>query len=163
MTLSGVATDLVDGDLSSAIRWTSLLDGLLGTGSSISTATLSAGEHQVTLSATDSAGLTGTTDVLVIVYDSANSTPSISMSSPAENAQFFVGDAVRLQGNATDPEQGNIRTRMQWSSNLDGALGTGSPLTIRTLRAGEHTIKAMVTDNGGAKAAITRTITVRPR
>lgn len=163
LTLSGVATDLVDGDLSSAIRWTSLLDGLLGTGSSISTATLSAGEHQVTLSATDSAGLTGTTDVLVIVYDSANSTPSISMSSPAENAQFFVGDAVRLQGNATDPEQGNIRTRMQWSSNLDGALGTGSPLTIRTLRAGEHTIKAMVTDNGGAKAAITRTITVRPR
>lgn len=159
--IEGTATDAIDGDLSSTIQWTSLLDGLIGSGASISTASLSGGEHAVTLSVTDSAGLTGTSQVSIYVDAWPNSIPAVSITSPANNAQFILGDAIRLQGNATDPEQGNIRSSIQWSSDLDGALGAGSPLTVRTLRVGDHTIKAMVTDNAGAKAAVTRTVRVR--
>ncbi len=162
-TIAGSASDEVDGDLSSSIRWTSLLDGLIGTGASISTAPLSPGRHAMTLSVTDSAGLTATGLISIIVDAYPNSVPTVSITAPANNAQFYVGDAVRLQGAASDAEQGNMNSLIQWSSNLDGALGRGTPLTVRTLRAGDHTIKAMVTDNAGAKAAVTRTIRVRTR
>src|SRR5262249_3588351 len=38
---------------------------------------------------------------------------------------------------------------IQWTSDLDGALGSGAARTITTLRPGVHTITARVTDAGG--------------
>jgi YD repeat-containing protein len=163
ITLTGEAYDVIDGDLSENIRWTSILDGLVATGPHLATSTLSAGFHDIVLSATDSAGLAGLNNVGIIVSSPSNQAPTVRITSPADGTQFFTGDQVRLRGTASDPESGDIRASIQWSSDLDGALGTGSSRTITNLRVGDHTIKALIADGAGAKAAWTIMVRIRPR
>ena len=55
VTFSGVAGDLEDGDLSSSITWSSDVDGLIGTGATVTTSTLTATAHTVTATVTDGA------------------------------------------------------------------------------------------------------------
>jgi len=55
ITLSGTATDVEDGDLGLSIVWSSSLDGSAGTGATVN-ASLSAGNHTLTATVTDSDG-----------------------------------------------------------------------------------------------------------
>jgi hypothetical protein len=75
ITFSGTATDFEDGDLTQSLVWSSSLDGELGRGGSVQ-ASLSAGEHMITLMATDSQGASGTDAVTItvvnLVYGDAN-------------------------------------------------------------------------------------------
>ena len=67
LTLTGSASDPQDGVLSgSSLVWSSDIDGVLGTGNRIS-ATLSPGNHTITLTATDSSGQTGTAETTLAV------------------------------------------------------------------------------------------------
>ncbi len=66
VTLSATASDLEDGNLSASIVWTSSLDGQIATGSS-SWAWLSIGTHTITASVTDSAGVSDSESVTVVV------------------------------------------------------------------------------------------------
>jgi chitinase len=60
VSLYGTAYDLEDGALTGeALRWSSSLDGDLGTGEGISTVDLSTGRHVITLRVTDSDGMVG--------------------------------------------------------------------------------------------------------
>jgi hypothetical protein len=54
--LTAVATDHLDGSISSSVVWTSDLDGQVGTGANLST-TLSEGPHTITATATNSDGV----------------------------------------------------------------------------------------------------------
>jgi hypothetical protein len=64
---SATASDLEDGPLSqSSLVWQSSIDGQLGTGEAFQ-GPLSAGDHLITLVATDSAGATGTSTVNITV------------------------------------------------------------------------------------------------
>ena len=65
-TVEGPATDPEDGNLNASLLWTSSLDGALG-GTGIVTPMLSAGVHIVTLSVTDSGGLSSSQSVTVTV------------------------------------------------------------------------------------------------
>jgi hypothetical protein len=57
ITFSGSGTDEEDGDLNgSSLVWTSDIDGTIGTGTTVITSALSAGDHEITLTATDSEG-----------------------------------------------------------------------------------------------------------
>jgi uncharacterized protein YjiK len=67
VTFSGTASDAEDGDLTAGLAWRSDLDGPLGTGGSVSTATLSEGTHTVTAETTDSMGLADSAQVGVTV------------------------------------------------------------------------------------------------
>ncbi|MEM7129555.1 MAG: hypothetical protein AAF702_24695 [Chloroflexota bacterium] len=76
ITFQGNAADLEDGTLSdSALRWTSDLDGELGTGSLLSVG-LMPGTHRITLTATDSANETATATITVNVNSHGSSTAS---------------------------------------------------------------------------------------
>src|SRR5207302_8636217 len=55
-SFTATATDVEDGNLASALIWTSSRDGFLGTSAHITVSTLSAGTHVITASATDTAG-----------------------------------------------------------------------------------------------------------
>src|SRR6185295_15652956 len=55
--LEASATDAEDGDLGAGVRWTSSLDGALGTGGTID-ATLGVGTHTITASVSDQHGVT---------------------------------------------------------------------------------------------------------
>jgi hypothetical protein len=77
VSLSGRAYDDQDGGLYSeaALVWSSDRDGILGRGRSLNLETLSAGPHTITLSATNSIGLTGSASVTITIEAFAG-TPS---------------------------------------------------------------------------------------
>ena len=140
----GSATDTEDGTISSRLTWTSSIDGALGTGASFNKV-LSAGTHVITASVTDSGGLATSKQVSVTV-SAANTAPTVSIISPINDASW-QGSSF-FYGSATDTQDGNLSSRLAWTSSIDGALGTGASFT-KVLSAGAHVITASVTDSGG--------------
>lgn len=63
----GSALDAEDGDISINIQWQSSIDGLLGTGDTIFQ-TLTAGNHTITATSTDSGNLSSSDNITVNVY-----------------------------------------------------------------------------------------------
>lgn len=155
LTFSGSANDREDGSLSTAISWTSSVDGYMGSGPNVAW-TPSAGNHIVTASVTDSKGYTASQKVSVAV-SVPNTTPSVSISAPTNNSNVAAGATVSFSGSATDPEEGNITARLVWASNLDGPIGMGGSFS-KALSSGTHNVSATVTDGGGATAS--RNVTV---
>lgn len=74
-----------------------------------------------------------------------------SVGSPAT----FTLDA---SGTATDPELGNVSASIAWSSDVDGALGTGASISSVPLSAGPHVITATF-DDGTNIVTATRNVT----
>ncbi|MGA1267322.1 MAG: zinc-dependent metalloprotease family protein, partial [Phycisphaerales bacterium] len=74
---TATASDYEDGNLGSALSWSSSLDGDLGTGASLATSGLSLGTHVVTASVTDSASNTSTDTVTITVIDGSAATLTI--------------------------------------------------------------------------------------
>jgi PKD repeat protein len=161
--LQGSATDAEDGTLSgAALAWRSSLDGALGTGLSVS-AMLSRGVHTLTLTATDSMAATGATSVTVSVNAPNNQPPMATISAPASMQTVFEGTPVVFSGTGSDPEDGPLSgMALSWTSSRDGALGTGSPLSISTLTAGDHTITLIARDSGGNTGTATVLVRVLP-
>jgi Matrixin/Fibronectin type III domain len=93
VSFSGSADDGQDGNLTAAIRWTSSVDGQIGTGGSFSRI-LSSGVHTITASVTDSAGLTTSSQVTITV-----SAPAVS-TAPTSGATL-TARAYKVKGNQT--------------------------------------------------------------
>lgn len=51
---------------------------------------------------------------------------------------------------------------MQWSSSLDGSLGSGAEFPVAGLSLGVHTITVTATDGQGASASASVQVTVLP-
>lgn len=77
--------------------------------------------------------------------------PSLTITSPAHGAT--VTASTTLSATATDPQDGNRAAFVQWTSNRQGALGTGSPLNVTFTHFGRHLITATVSDTSGTKIA----------
>jgi len=81
------------------------------------------------------------------------SPPVVVISSPADNSVFDKGDTITFNATATDAEDGNIGSLIEWY--MGGVLiGTGPSFTIdtatsTTLGPGHHIIVAQVTDPQG--------------
>ncbi len=123
VVFTGTATDAEDGGLESVLAWTSSLDGVLGTGPSVSVTTLSAGTHTITASAL------------------VNAAPSVVILGPPDASTFVPGEPVHLAAGASDAEDGDLRHAISWSSSLDGPLGSGATLDVTTLRSGTHVVR----------------------
>ncbi len=75
--------------------------------------------------------------------------PTVAITMPADYAVFEITDTVSFAGSANDLEDGVLTGALAWSSDIDGAIGSGGgPSTM--LSAGYHTVTASVTDSGGA-------------
>lgn len=100
------------------------------------------GTHHVTVSVGDgNEGLATVTFDLVV--ENVNDAPVIVSVQPSDGAQFKEGELVRLLVEATD-EDGDTLT-YTWMEG-DTELGAGSPLSLKDLSPGIHTIKLVVTD-----------------
>src|SRR6185295_11873990 len=156
VVLTGTATDPEQTDLSAAIDWTSDLDGSLGTGASVSVSTLQSGTHVITATIVDAGGKTDSATVSIVV----NGAPTVTITAPAPDSVYNAGDTVVLTGTALDPEQTDLSPAIDWSSDLDGPLGSGASMSVYTLRPGAHVITASVTDAGGKSDSATVSVTV---
>ncbi len=163
LTFTGSGTDPEDGALmGAALEWSSSRDGVIGTGASISSTTLTAGMHVVTLVGRDAGGNTGTATVNVQVLP-MNAAPTVSITAPANNTSIVAGTSLTFSATASDPEDGALTgTSVRWSSSIDGTLGTGVSLTTASLAQGSHTITVTATDSGGRSASASISLTVTP-
>ncbi len=177
ITFTGTGTDAEDGDLTgTSLVWSSSLDSALGTGATLLVDTLSAGEHIITLTATDSVG-SSVNAFIIITVGGDNATPTVRIISPADSAgaaatyDVNAGDAINFVGTATDFDGTPItEENLEWISSKDGHLFYGDSLTLNSrsveslgydpLKEGEHTIYLRATGSTGtAQAGITINLT----
>jgi subtilisin family serine protease len=79
----------------------------------------------------------------------SNLRPTVSITSPTDGDKtFIVGENINFNATAIDTPDGNISGSIQWSSDIDGVLGTGASI-VNSLTNGIHTISASVTDSSG--------------
>jgi hypothetical protein len=92
-----------------------------------------------------------------------NTPPAVTITSPANGATFAQWTSISLAGTASDAQDGNISSRIQWTDN-GAAAGSGSLVSSVLSLAGIHTIVAKVTDNNGAQGSsqVSITVTVLP-
>ena len=162
VTFAGAASDPEDGDLTAGISWSSNLDGTIGSGAGFTTAALSVGNHTITASVTDAYGATD--NAVITVNVAANTAPMVAITSPPNGSEANAGDSVTFTGSATDNEDGDLTAALAWSSDLDGALGTGGSFASSGLSVGTHTITATVGDSHGlaAQAQVLLTVNSAP-
>ncbi|MDP3154525.1 MAG: PKD domain-containing protein [Archangium sp.] len=163
VTFTGSGTDAEDGALTgAALEWSSSRDGVLGTGVSVTTTTLTAGSHLITLVGRDSGGNTGTATRTVQVLP-MNAAPTVTITAPANNTQVAAGTSLTFTATATDPEDGALTgMALRWTSSVSGVLGTGASLTTSSLTQGAHTITVSATDSGGRNASASISLTITP-
>ncbi len=88
-----------------------------------------------------------------------NTPPSVTISSPADEASFPFGTSISFSGSATDTEDGDLTNSLVWTSDLVGEIGTGGSFDA-VLSAGTHTITASVTDSGSLTGSASITVIV---
>lgn len=89
---------------------------------------------------------------LVAGYESAPPTtpPTLTITSPSDGSSQS-STSLTLTATATDAQDGSRTAFVQWKSDRQGSLGTGSPLGITLTHYGWHLITATVSDTSGTK------------
>ena len=141
ITLRGSSFDLnqIGGLPNSAYAWRSNINGNLGTGATRSTSSLATGTHIITLRVTDNGGLWDEDAISLTILSPSHSscidlTPYAVINSPANGytvyAEYFDGtywyQPVSFTGTVSDPEDAIGNLTVQWYSDRQGYLGTGS-------------------------------------
>ncbi|MEO1256158.1 MAG: hypothetical protein AAFY41_14915, partial [Bacteroidota bacterium] len=147
--LIGSAQDIQDGPIPSHnLNWDSDLQGYLGTGDSLAIHTLSPGDHQISLIATDSDGNDSMISVQNVNINAGQ--PISSILSPADGDTLFAGISSNFIGEGNDQQDGLLRgASLIWSSDKQGQIGIGDSLSISNLLPGWHIIRLTAIDSDG--------------
>lgn len=154
------ADDVEDGNLTPSLTWSSNLSGSLGLGGSFSLSNLPVGAHQITAAVNDAAGNTGSAVVNIVVQAPVNTAPAVTITAPANNAALTTGVSFSMSGTASDQQQGNMSSSIQWILDGTTTLATGASASAVISNPGAHTITARVTDAGGLVGSQTVNVTV---
>ncbi|RWZ50892.1 PKD domain-containing protein [Labedella phragmitis] len=127
-------------------------DGQNGTGATTNHTYGSAGDFLVTLTVTDNRGGTATTTRVVSATAPANQNPTASFTASGS------GLAVSVNGSASTDPDGTIAS-YAWDFGDEGTA-TGATANHTYAAAGEYTVTLTVTDDKGATASTTRSVTV---
>ncbi|WP_206484298.1 S8 family serine peptidase [Thalassotalea sp. G2M2-11] len=75
--------------------------------------------------------------------------PNVKIASPMNNSAFLNGETISFSASANDTEDGDLTSKIVWTSNIDGVIGNGASFTHSTLSVGDHVVSASVTDSAG--------------
>ncbi|WP_440877265.1 PKD domain-containing protein, partial [Thalassotalea sp. PLHSN55] len=154
--LTGTALDHEDGELSgNNLVWVSSKDGTLGNGIDLTT-TLTEGAHTVSLTATDSDGLSHTDFITIIVSDSplTEEKPLVNITSPTSGESYSSLEALNFTA-STNQDNGSL----SWISSIDGSIGSGASISTN-LSIGIHLISVTVTDSNNVENISTIAINI---
>jgi PKD repeat protein len=127
-----------------------------GSGATVSHVYAAAGTYTARLTVTDNRGATGTRTTTITVQGNASPTASFTAAPINGRAPLLVSfDAA-----ASTDSDGTI-TSYQWNFG-NGNTATGVTAQQNYVAAGTFTVQLTVTDNDGATASTTRTVTVAP-
>jgi len=80
-----------------------------------------------------------------------NAPPSVEIAAPLDDSVFTAGDTIGFAASAVDTEEGDLSAAIDWTSDIDGPLGSGAAISIASLSVGLHQINASVTDGDDAQ------------
>ncbi len=78
--------------------------------------------------------------------------PTCTISRPSDGDADDYTEGIELRGAAADDEDGDLSASIAWTSDLEGALGTGDRVDVTPTVSGTHTITCAVTDSDGNTA-----------
>ena len=167
ITFVGTAADARDDASDLTFEWSTAADGVFATGTvsgdgeARATATLPEGPQTVTLRVTDTEDNAASATIALTITH-VNEPPSATITDPASGDGEKVGRLVTFSGLVQDPEDAPGALQVDWSSDLDGPLGStdadssgATSLTTGDLSVGLHAITLTVTDTAGEVATST--------
>jgi len=156
----GTGIDEQDGNLEgNSLIWESNIDGLLGSGTSLSLNTLTSGIHKISLTSTDGDGNFDTDYISIEVHSS--SVPHVNIIYPEMGQCFQVNTHITFSGEGLDVQDGTLLDgSLVWNSDIDGNIGSGQVFMTENLSEGFHLITLTATDSEGKTATDTISINV---
>ncbi len=109
VNFAGTATDAEDGNISANLSWSSNLDGVIGSGASFSTSSLSVGTHTITASVLDSGGLPGSDAITVTITGGSTEATFVSIA---------VDDGWILESSETSNQGGSLNSNNSGTASL---------------------------------------------
>lgn len=138
--------------------WQGIGVNLTGTQTLLNASDLGGGA-QALIRVTASDGVLSAQDTSNAVFSVAKHAPDIYLFNPATGATFLPGQIVELDAAATDVDDGPLAGGfIVWTSNRQGALGSGTHLAVSSLAPGAHTLTATVHDGDGMASLTTADI-----
>jgi xyloglucan-specific exo-beta-1,4-glucanase len=125
---------------------------------------VAAGTYSLTAKATDNAGaITTSAAVSISVTAASNQAPTVSITSPANNASFTAPASITINANAADADGTVSKVEFYNGTTLLGSDAT-SPYSFAwsSVAAGTYSLTAKATDNAGAittSSAVVVTVT----
>ncbi|MFZ5476891.1 MAG: MopE-related protein [Myxococcota bacterium] len=164
VTFEGRVSDNATASNELAIRWASDVDGEIGTDAAsadgvvlLTTASLSVGNHAITLSATDEDGALAQSAAIVITVVDVPDNPTIVLHSPTGGQSGVEEEPFEFLVEVSDSQQAPETLTVSFESDLDGTFCTptadarGFASCEQALSAGTHHLSFVVEDADGLR------------
>lgn len=157
-----IATDADNDSLNYSITTLPVTNMSINPTGMISWTPTAVGNYSVSVSVTDGKDTT-TQDYTLTVNNAThnNTSPTITITGPADNSELDQGSLIHFSADVHDAEDPSSTLIVTWTSNIDDVLGTGSSIDIDWLSVGTHYITARVTDLEGASSTAIITLTIK--
>ncbi len=156
VSFSASASDAEDGSLSASIVWTSSLDGVIGSGASFSTSSLSVGTHSVTASVSDSGGLNASDAVTITVESAPTASPPPTPGSVS--ASTIANGTVRVtwadvSGETSYEIRRQERVGRSWTNTtVVGSVGADVTSFVNSVSPSRYRYSVRAVNASGASA-----------